>query len=137
MRMKALVAVLVFVCIGLQAQTTASTSDGKTVVLYPNGTWVFQGEESKENFQFLDSGSTPLDSAGYGTVFAKVRNNTPDNYFYVAVNVDFYLKGKLVGNEGDAVHDFLPGTIRNVKVMVNQKFDKYELSLDLIKKNEN
>lgn len=106
-------------CIVVSAQETATTSKGKEVILYSNGTWVYQGEETKAAIQIIDKGCTY--SSGIAQGFAKVRNNSKIHYTSVTFSPIFYDKaGNMVGAGVPMlfkIDNFKPGTIRGVTGM--------------------
>jgi hypothetical protein len=57
---------LIMLCFEALAQQTATTSDGKTVILYGNGTWVYQVQDAANPIQLGDTGSVTFRGSEMG-----------------------------------------------------------------------
>jgi hypothetical protein len=54
---------LMMLCIGEMAQQTATTSDGKKVILYENGTWIYQVQDTSNPSAPASAATIPVQSA--------------------------------------------------------------------------
>jgi hypothetical protein len=128
--MKKLICLSLFIIVCTEffyAQEIAVTSTGRKVVLNTNGTWYYQDEEIKQKFQIINVGANSQDSY-QRHVFARIRNNTKNDYDLVSFAVDLFYKDKMVGTEEDVVFDFEAGTIKTISIYTNTVFDKYIIS---------